>query len=50
MIYPDEAMLYTPVEWHDCSEAFEDIRYGTSTDGIAKITINLRRCAMPSVL
>ncbi|WP_249402857.1 hypothetical protein, partial [Escherichia coli] len=20
MIYPDEAMLYAPVEWHDCSE------------------------------
>ncbi len=28
MIYPDEAMLYAPVEWHDCSgEVFEDIRY-----------------------
>ncbi|MFH6741064.1 hypothetical protein, partial [Escherichia coli] len=26
MIYPDEAMLYAPVEWHDCSEGFEDIR------------------------
>ncbi|MCU8649031.1 hypothetical protein OEZ66_29165, partial [Escherichia coli] len=22
MIYPDEAMLYAPVEWHDCSEGF----------------------------
>ncbi|MEG0534036.1 MAG: hypothetical protein RR610_22605, partial [Citrobacter sp.] len=20
MIYPDETMLYAPVEWHDCSE------------------------------
>ena len=40
MIYPDEAMLYAPVEWHDCSEGFEDIRYEKSTDGIAKITIN----------
>ena len=50
MIYPDEAMLYAPVEWHDCSEGFEDIRYEKSTDGIAKITINRRRCAMPSVL
>ncbi|XPE23440.1 enoyl-CoA hydratase-related protein [Shigella sonnei] len=40
MIYPDEAMLYAPVEWHDCSEGFEDIRYGKSSDGIAKITIN----------
>ena len=49
MIYPDEAMLYAPVEWHDCSEGFEDIRYEKSADGIAKITIN-RRCAMPSVL
>lgn len=40
MIYPDEAMLYALVEWHDCSEGFEDIRYEKSTDGIAKITIN----------
>lgn len=40
MIYPDEAMLYAPVECHDCSEGFEDIRYEKSTDGIAKITIN----------
>lgn len=40
MIYPDEAMLYAPVEWHNCSEGFEDIRYEKSTDGIAKITIN----------
>lgn len=40
MIYPDEAMLYAPVEWHDCSEGFEDIRYEKSADGIAKITIN----------
>ncbi len=32
MIYPDEAMLYAPVEWHDCSEGFEDIRYEKSTD------------------
>ena len=40
MIYPDEAMLYAPVEWYNCSEGFEDIRYEKSTDGIAKITIN----------
>ena len=50
MIYPDEAMLYAPVEWHDCSEGFEDIRYEKSADGIAKITLIVRRCAMPSVL
>ncbi len=36
----DEAMLYAPVEWHDCSEGYTDIRYHKSTDGIAKITIN----------
>lgn len=36
MIYPDETMLYAPVEWHDCSEGYTDIRYEKSTDGIAK--------------
>lgn len=40
MIHPDETMLYAPVEWHDCSEGYTDIRYEKSTDGIAKITIN----------
>ena len=40
MIYPDETMLYAPVEWHDCSEGYTDILYEKSTDGIAKITIN----------
>ncbi|MCX0322956.1 Naphthoate synthase [Klebsiella pneumoniae] len=40
MISLDEAMLYAPVEWHDCSEGYTDIRYHKSTDGIAKITIN----------
>ena len=40
MIYPDEAMLYAPAEWLDCSEGYTDIRYHKSTDGIAKITIN----------
>ena len=40
MIYPDENMLYAPVEWQDCSEGYTDIRYHKSTDGIAKITIN----------
>ncbi|MDU4273041.1 MAG: 1,4-dihydroxy-2-naphthoyl-CoA synthase, partial [Enterobacter asburiae] len=40
MIYPDEHMLYAPVEWQDCSEGYTDIRYHKSTDGIAKITIN----------
>lgn len=46
MIYPDETMPYAPVEWHDCSEGYTDIRYEKSTDGIAKITIIVRRCAM----
>lgn len=40
MIYPDETMLYAPVEWHDCSAGYTDILYEKSTDGIAKITIN----------
>lgn len=40
MIYPDEHMLYAPVEWQDCSEGYSDIRYHKSADGIAKITIN----------
>ena len=40
MIYPDEHMLYAPVEWQDCSEGYTDIRYHKSADGIAKITIN----------
>ena len=40
MIYPDEHMLYAPVEWLDCSEGYTDIRYHKSADGIAKITIN----------
>ncbi|MGC0193428.1 1,4-dihydroxy-2-naphthoyl-CoA synthase, partial [Klebsiella pneumoniae] len=25
MISLDEAMLYAPVEWHDCSEGYTDI-------------------------
>ncbi len=40
MIYPEESMLYAPVEWRDCSEGYTDIRYHKSADGIAKITIN----------
>lgn len=40
MISFDEAMLYAPVEWRDCSEGYTDIRYHKSADGIAKITIN----------
>ena len=40
MISLDEAMLYAPIEWQDCSEGYTDIRYQKSADGIAKITIN----------
>lgn len=40
MISLDEAMLYAPIEWQDCSEGYSDIRYHKSADGIAKITIN----------
>lgn len=49
MIYPDETMLYAPVEWHDCSEGYTDILYEKSTDGIAKSPLIVRRYAMPSV-
>lgn len=48
MISLDEAMLYAPVEWHDCSEGYTDIRYHKSTDGIAKSPLIVRRCATPS--
>lgn len=50
MIYPDEAMLYAPVEWHDCSEGFEDIRYENLPTVSQKSPLIVRRCAMPSVL
>lgn len=40
MIYPDEEMLFAPVEWHDCSHDFTDILFHKSSDGIAKITLN----------
>lgn len=49
MIYPDETMLYAPVEWHDCSEGYTDILYEKSTDGIAKSLLIVHRYAMPSV-
>ena len=32
--------FYAPIEWHDCSGDFQDIRYHKSEEGIAKITIN----------
>ncbi|WP_240609912.1 1,4-dihydroxy-2-naphthoyl-CoA synthase [Billgrantia endophytica] len=35
-----EAELYAPIEWHDRSTGYQDILYHTSTDGIARITIN----------
>lgn len=40
MLYPSEEELYAPIEWQDCSEGFQDIRYHKSAEGIAKITIN----------
>ncbi len=40
MIYPDDDLLYAPVEWQDSAQPFSDIRYHKSTDGIAKITLN----------
>lgn len=40
MITPDESAWYAPVEWQDVGQAFTDIRYHKSADGIAKITIN----------
>ena len=32
--------FYAPINWHDCSGDFQDIRYHKSEEGIAKITIN----------
>lgn len=40
MIYFDEVMFYVSVEWYDCFEGFEDIRYEKFIDGIVKIIIN----------
>ena len=40
MISLDEAMLYTPVEWRDCSEAYTDIRYHKISRQHFVITIN----------
>ncbi|MEN4927806.1 1,4-dihydroxy-2-naphthoyl-CoA synthase [Erwinia billingiae] len=40
MIYPDDDLLYAPVEWQDSAQPFSDIRYHKSADGIAKITLN----------
>lgn len=40
MIYPDDDLLYAPVEWQDSAQPFSDIRYHKSADGIAKITIH----------
>ncbi|VFS57576.1 1,4-Dihydroxy-2-naphthoyl-CoA synthase [Leminorella grimontii] len=45
MLYPSEEELYAPIEWQDCSEGFQDIRYHKSAEGIAKITINRPRGA-----
>ncbi|MFB9146300.1 1,4-dihydroxy-2-naphthoyl-CoA synthase [Halomonas alkalicola] len=35
-----EAELYAPIEWRDRSDGYRDIRYHTSPDGIARITID----------
>ncbi|BBI64645.1 1,4-dihydroxy-2-naphthoyl-CoA synthase [Vreelandella sulfidaeris] len=35
-----EAELYSPIEWQDRSEGYQDILYHTSAEGIARITIN----------
>jgi naphthoate synthase len=40
MFEPDEARLYAPVNWQDCTADYADISYHKSPDGIAKITIN----------
>ena len=50
MIYPDETMLYAPIEWQDCSEGYTDIRYYKSVDGIAKLPSTALRCATHFVL
>ncbi len=36
MIYPDENMLYAPVEWQDCSEGYTDIRYTNPPTALPK--------------
>ncbi|CQE28234.1 naphthoate synthase [Salmonella enterica subsp. enterica serovar Typhimurium str. DT104] len=46
MIYPDETMLYAPVEWHDCSEGYTDIRYKNPPTVLQKSPLIVRRCAM----
>ncbi|MCS2610997.1 1,4-dihydroxy-2-naphthoyl-CoA synthase [Halomonas dongshanensis] len=37
---PTDAELYAPIEWEECGDHFEDIRYHVSHEGIARITIN----------
>lgn len=46
MIHPDETMLYAPVEWHDCSEGYTDIRYENPPTVLQKSPLIVRRCAM----
>ncbi len=40
MLNVDEEQLYAPVTWEDHSNAYSDILYAKSPEGIAKITIN----------
>ncbi|MDW8846892.1 1,4-dihydroxy-2-naphthoyl-CoA synthase [Erwinia sp. MMLR14_017] len=40
MIYPDQQLLSAPIEWLNFGQAFSDIHYHKSADGIAKITLN----------
>lgn len=45
MISLDEAMLYAPIEWQDCSEGYTDIRYQNRRMGLPKSPSTARRYA-----
>lgn len=45
MISLDEAMLYAPIEWQDCSEGYTDIRYQNRRTGLPKLPSTARRYA-----
>ena len=45
MISLDEAMLYAPIEWQDCSEGYTDIRYQNRRTGLPKSPSTAHRYA-----
>ena len=50
MIYPDQTMLYAPVESLECSQGYTDIRYEKTTDDIEKNTNNRPQVRNPRLL